>query len=1493
MPKFELNLNRHYKGATDKSFVDAMNVMVDSSKTCITREPGNDYNKIIHNAISSHYGDDNFMIITCIPCNTELIIFSIHNISKKTAIFRYIEYNDSNEIQGICFTPFNTKNSHFKYNYGDITGTFTYNYLGELIITFSEYGDNVKGLNIPLRTINLGDINKRNLDVDFNKQYIIPKIKIPKIINIKYDKGRAYKGWYYFFIRYKINNQDYTQWYNIGSPIFISNVSVKDIIRYPFAIIKGSGEPNRDNYNSYRFNECISGCADHIEDEIDICNKTVKFDILDKNKSFDYYQIGFICATKSYNKAFTTKDIYKDSTSYTLNYNGLIETSSANLIETLYNPMNVGNITNYYNRCYISNYKEIPANIKFDTSKINISLITENKSIDLYRIEGNIFYNNTKSLKPNKIYSFTELYDVKENSEVEFSYIVINKVEAAAISYIFNNKGIDPYDYNSVPDKYKRKVIYKAHDIRIKNNRFYVNDNGWKELNKNLEHKHLDVLNRYIYVFNVKFNVINKFYNGEKEIELTETINLNSDGFNNPPLQVYDKSISFDQRINDKTLIPGEIYSFYIHFVDEYGQVTNGIKIDNKGIRENNSLINNINGSDNIFVFDVIHRDNIYYCSVKITDNIIIYEDGQYILNLNNAKYYRELVTRADDKVYLYGVLNDSNPDDLVLKSYIEENIAKQYNSFINSKYENVKWCQIANLRKDVFNLYINSSGDKLYKVPNKDNFIVNDNKLEYTLYGIKIDGVSIPKGYSAYFISYEKFEPTIVDTGVLTQYDTTETNNKEEKFITVSNSYIVKENDISVIKDKTLEITDNGYFYSGNVDISDKIKLNFDHINIISSNNFSTYEYYYKSLENVEDTRLDSAKQYSISPYNFIKDSVNVKTMNKIQIKDDKNKGLLSIKDPVLRVANSSSQNRLGKSSCITFGGCKSLFNNSYKSVYKVQLINSSNDIYTSKNKTLIRCTDYIYSNAYKKSYNFNGFVTFDGCLVFRDYGVNFDESTSNAYVLNKTASYIPNVIDSLDVNHNVYHQFGNYIQYPVITDIPLEAKKFKNNPKSIFRPIFVVEHYKHFGVGCMVSPQNTVDLFERMHENSDFFNPIIYTNYKEDFVYLENFNKTIRRSNQFKDESSTNAWRKFPIEGYKHIIENKGNITSLIVSGLTFLVHTEHSLFMFDLRNVLTTKDNNVQTVLPDVFDAPYKEVFNTQLGYGGLQDKHASIVDTFGYIYYDNHSKRLYRLDGNTAIPIDDSIYNFIRYYNPDKVRIANDKDNKRILICMSNKFADVSYTISYSYITNTFISFHSYFFNAAYSTKNKLYMQHDKSNIVNFFHVDSPNCDYLANCMFTPGIDFENHSKISIICNDAYDVTKIIEYIKYKMNKIPTIDYDVNSYKPVGRGSIPYAGFSIRIYNDIYDTGEIIITPDTSVIQTKTLVNGVTNSPSDYTQPYYNLGVWNFNNIRNKITDYTNDRSPIKGNFFIVEFTMESGIRFEFENIYYNVNKENKI
>ena len=87
--------------------------------------------------------------------------------------------------------------------------------------------------------------------------------------------------------------------------------------------------------------------------------------------------------------------------------------------------------------------------------------------------------------------------------------------------------------------------------------------------------------------------------------------------------------------------------------------------------------------------------------------------------------------------------------------------------------------------------------------------------------------------------------------------------------------------------------------------------------------------------------------------------------------------------------------------------------------------------------------------------------------------------------------------------------------------------------------------------------------------------------------------------------------------------------------------------------------------------------------------------------------------------------------------------------------------------------------------------------------------------------------------------------------------------------------PYSGYKLKVYNDLCSTEELDIQTDY-----KENIDGTT-------KPYYDLGNFTFNYLRDKETN-----SQIFGNFFIVEFTFEDNQEniIEFESLEYNVNYE---
>ena len=220
-----------------------------------------------------------------------------------------------------------------------------------------------------------------------------------------------------------------------------------------------------------------------------------------------------------------------------------------------------------------------------------------------------------------------------------------------------------------------------------------------------------------------------------------------------------------------------------------------------------------------------------------------------------------------------------------------------------------------------------------------------------------------------------------------------------------------------------------------------------------------------------------------------------------------------------------------------------------------------------------------------------------------------------------------------------------------------------------------------------------------------------------------------------------------------------------------------------------------------------------------------------------------------------------------HKPTKCRFVDDKYNKRLLIQFQLNNNQVL-NLTYNYDIKAFISFYinenseNNLINDTYNTKTKFYILENNKIFSNF---DKPNA-----------------KKLSFIINENYTKIKRLNFIKYKLYKGKNEDEEFNASSPV-EGNIshiinyrtPYSGYKLRVYNDLCDTGELSINVDYK------------HPDGDITKPYYDLGNFIFNYLRDKETN-----SQIFGNFFIVEFIFEHDKDnvIEFESLEYNVNYE---
>lgn len=1477
----KLSLNKHPKDCDPLSLVNATNVKVTNDLTLISNEEDLKRNEIIYNTLNNEFGGSGYTIIGIIPCNDEIIIFASGQAT--STIARY------NEKENKCKIIYN---GGLLNNISKIKGTFTYNVNNDLIIAVSLYNINTDE---PLRIFNLGKFNDINID---SKQFestissIIPEVKLPSIESHYYVKGSCYKGWTYLYIRFKINKTDYTQWYNFGYPIFVDDIYRQQIFRYCFYQYRtGRNKAEIDLYNvddvdghsAVPMDGFGTGCYDGFSNNSEISNTTFAINLnFNSFNNFSQYQLGFVCASKAYTKAFITNDINISDTNYIFNPKYLSEGSIAEFITAYYNYYNVKNIINYKNRLYISNYKEQTLNKKIDQSIIdsvsislkvnttnfafsstNKDIISTLKQIVVLTEKRKDVRSGQEQLKTPKQY-FLDINSISDiiNQSIPFNKILnvddsINLIVKITKKETTTNKVIAIDTINIIKDPSYNSTLPGYCKIKIGEDVYDSIEYCFEtDVDSNGNHTNFKIFDATNYIISFQKKCI-------------DTIS------------------SFNDRLKESTLIPGEVYSFYIHYIDKYGHATNGYRIGNKTYLTTNT-------GDGYFIPIKIHLP-----VQNLTEGYIAVNE-KYTL-----KEFKDLLN-ADGNLNIYSfnkytnklISSGSAADKKEVKNYL---LSLYGDLFADSttKYDDVKIANIFNsgsvngVSTGNFGVYINENNERLFKIPEEEYYSTYKGIVNYK-YGLQVT-VKIPEDYIGYFISYEKFESTKKVTGFLTNKDAREISAIEYN-IGEGATFKNYENN---------KVSSDMYLYSSTFDIKDSLSTDYNFIRIKAKSTKYCKHNVSGNITVTTEGNNGFIAEISKSDILYRNSSINYAY--------DLNKSLISytaIQDKIypidnykLVVADSVKDDRGGLSTAIKLKNIEQLFisDDKYRvNTYIASLYNYHNKLYINKEKTLIRIGNINYASGTISTIienGFNGVYTYDGVIIYNGNGIIFNSENNNLYnIRGKLSKTIPDnsnkniVLSVLDeTSEIVFHlniPFLNYIQFPVIDTYYYESKYFNNNPQnvifSIIKPDEQDADAKGYWPGLIVEPKNSIDLFSNPQGSQDDFIPTVYNNYRDDILNITQFDKTIRRSNVIQDESAVNAWRQFPTEGYKNINENKGIITNLVSIGVYLLVHTEHSLFMFNGDATLQTKDKSLQLLQPDAFDTNYVEVFTSDLGFGGLQDDLSFVIDQFGYIFYNNDFTRFYKFDNGQLSLIDQDIYLYLQDNKPTNVRFGNDKFNKRLLISLKLSNNTVK-TLSYNYELGNFISFHDYNFIQGYNTKSKLYLVSGNdlyNTIYNFTDTKS------YGTYESLSISKTYPSSISIILNEDYDAIKFLEFIKYNVRKVSKSNSLV-SISPVKEGVQPYAGDILEIFSEFTNTGEININVDT------------TNKFNRYFKPWFELGNWNFNYFRNKISTYAGNSSDkltrIYGNYIVIKFTFDNKdkVCIEFENLNGSVSKQRKL
>lgn len=1491
----KLSLNKHPGDCIPYSLVAAKNVKVSNDGRMLVNEEGLEDCKVISNSIHED-GINNFKIVGVIPTSTELILFVVNTDLNDSYIYRY------NEQTNACYRV----NSNWKYNGGKIKGTYTYNVKNHLIIAIAESNASV---DVPLKTINI-DLDSERPDSEMS---IIPQITLPTVSNLNYVSGGAYKGFYFLFIRYKIDKTNYTKWYSIGFPIF-NDVIIPQVINKVCFRKTWVYEPT-DDPDGYCY-----GNTDSFSDSKDICNQTFEINISGGRSGL--YQLGFIICKKDNTLAFRTDDL--NSNIFKFSRDVLVEYNIADLTTDYYNYYNVGNIINYKNRIYIANYNEKTDNDDrtlsngktLEEAVKDITIKLRNKAVNAYYNDyttvnavsekGPYFKMASLSFTGTADYQIKDIIKVFNNNQYPFR----------TFRTLFNDtvvQGIAAHEYLKINYNTKIKVGTKGSN-NLKEYlacHCFIIPTTYKYENNKSSYELPSTIKIVCYIYNgVGFTEDASFTSGQ--IIFGEDIFDIDNCKMRITHSIIEPSYDFIERKKNDTLIPGEIYNFFIHFVDKYGDASKGYKLSNK-----DKYINNvINDNSHCSIITVNWNNNgngliPYWVVISGTVPIsnISSNVKEYIAESKIVVYTREPINNPTSNILLNsaGELEATNREDLytlISNYFINYKDKDKYNDLyvyqiINSGSYNPCSNQVIGAigidNEAKFGYYDNINGDDLFRIPDlvfdsepiggehARGFVYNMNNTFNKFYiTVNIDTTLWNRikelGYVGWFVSYEKVEPITRYTGLLTRKDfcnlpsniTWQQNNYGAKPGFNSNNYN----------------SDKCYLYSGRFDIDDSIKYDF---NIIRINGKCAFEPYREKTD-VVDMVVNTTY-----PYSYNMPVIGVISRNEYK----------PINNYKLVVADSVVDSRAGKGTALEMDDYKELLLDA-ETMFLATVLNCTRNIYINKEKELVRLNDVRYNGGtYSIEYGYNGRMTYDGVLIYNDAGVIMNEGDYKLYKPNGEQYYASG--NDLDYPAWFDMPFIKYIQFPLYSDKFFESKCFNNEPSKIAFSIKEEENKKSISFGTFVEPKNSVDLFKDPIGNVDQYVPKLLTQYRNDIINITRFDKTIRRSNIIQDESEVNAWRIFPIGGYKNITENKGSITNLVGIGYYLLVHTQHSMFMFDISAALKTRDENVQLYQPDAFEVDYKEVFTSDKGYGGLQDDLAYIVGEFGYIFYNDDFHKLYQFDDGQLKIMDEDIKLWLDKYHPNKVRFAHDKFNNRILIKFDYTYDNINpntkesiieshnEVISFNYKIGSFISLHDYYFNNAWSTKTKCYFQteHNDDRLNCPLHVftneynygrfnnhmgDDSRSLYLVSKQEVGDEHILVHnSYIDIMVNESYELIKFLEFIKYKVRKIYIPIYSDNINNPVDLREHPYAGDILRIFNEDNDTDDIDINIDKL------------NEFNKYKKPWYELTQYNFNYFRNAIKEHPTVISDklrrVYGNYFVVRFIFNNSDnkRIEFESL----------
>lgn len=567
--------------------------------------------------------------------------------------------------------------------------------------------------------------------------------------------------------------------------------------------------------------------------------------------------------------------------------------------------------------------------------------------------------------------------------------------------------------------------------------------------------------------------------------------------------------------------------------------------------------------------------------------------------------------------------------------------------------------------------------------------------------------------------------------------------------------------------------------------------------------------------------------------------------------------------------------------------------------------------NINNEKNFELIKCSPYYPLQQTGDTIVNKGFYGSYFCLVKKP---DFDLSSS-CYVSGKDIYSVKRTNALRLSEFNGYIQIQNGITYFIRSNFNLN---YLSLTEDINDQIFSVGNASS-GLKQVAKVINSATLsfiYELKSMYKDFMNKT-FSAYDED--YKIQFDNTIRVSNVLSDETFNNSVFKFDATDYYNIPTDRGIIVSLFAIGNTIYAHTKGSLYKFDATQTILATNEDIKLQEAEPFEIGLSQVFDSQYGYGGIENKEAGCITFDSYFFYDNKSNHIFAYAGNNQIQlIDGTIYKFLTYYKPTICKTVHDIINKRILfeftLPLNEGTSNPIITLSYNYKSKSFVSVHDITLNNCFTSINTVY-SYNNNNFIKLFNTN----DYSISkeLLFEPlnlyklyGTASERSYLVFTNTKNPFSIAIIVfpqQYLKEVLNSVSyignIIENDINFNSDIIEDDIVYFYSTLNIcttkpenpvksfnvLTDICKSNIIDYTIDDTIRP---------NSLLDYKGFKYDKGIWNINYFRDsnnnsdiyKYNDVESDnKSLIYGKFFILNFSFITDKPIKFEEVFINSEK----